>query len=109
MMNTLLKYCLSLMAGLALLIPAIESSAATCASVTYAAPSGSTNNIVFVFDKAYQCGQFANGDVWVTPYPAASLKITSMSPAATTGRHGYEVNPSSKTKQGFDNRIAGYD
>ena len=110
-MNTLFKYCLCLMAGLALLVPSIESSAATqtCSSATYAAPSGATNNIVFVFDKAYQCGQFANGDVWVTPYPAASLTITSISPAIADGKNGFEVNPSSKTKQGFDRRIAGYD
>jgi hypothetical protein len=76
--------------------------------VTYNAPSGAANNIVFTFDKGYACGQFANGDWWVTGDAGGTVTITSISPAASGGRNGFQVNPSSaapdsKTNQAFDN------
>lgn len=80
--------------------------AGTCTSVTYAAPSGAANNIVFTFDKAYTCGQFANGDWWVSEDASGFVTITSMTPAASGGRNGFDVNPSDKTKQRFDS-VAG--
>lgn len=78
----------------------------TCASVTYAAPSGSANNIVFSFDKAYRCGQFANGDWWASADSGGSVTITAITPAsdAVNGRNGFEVNPSLTTKEAFDKK-----
>ncbi len=75
----------------------------TCTSVTYAAPSGAANNIVFTFDKAYTCGQFANGDWWVSKDANPSVTITSITPTAAGGRNGFEVNPTTINTQAFDN------
>ena len=77
---------------------------ATCGSVTYPAPSGATSTIVFTFDKAYQCGQFANGDWWVSPDSAGgTVRVVSITPDGIVGKHGVEINPSSTTTQAFDN------
>lgn len=79
-----------------------------CSSVTYQAPSGTANNIVFTFDQPYVCGQYANGDWWVAPLTTGgTVTINSITPTLvdrTPGhiRNGAEVNPSSSTKQGFD-------
>lgn len=101
----------SFVASLAFLVISTTAVAATCSSIKYAAPSGASNDIEFVFDKPYKCGQFANGDWWVSPSPSKSIQIVSISPAAdtTNGINGFEVNPSSATNQGFDSRISGYD
>ncbi len=80
------------------------TTANLCTNITYAAPSGAANNIVFTFDKAYTCGQFANGDWWVTGDAGGPVTITSITPAASGGRHGFQVNPTSTTEQAFDNR-----
>ncbi len=82
----------------------------TCSSIQYAAPSGVANNIVFKFDKSYPCGQFINGDWWVSPEGVSSAGVTiiEISPSAANGFNGFEVNPASKTSQGFDSRVAGY-
>lgn len=79
------------------------SSFSTCSTVTYAAPSGAANNITFTFNKAYQCGQFANGDWWVSPdQPGGRVTVVSITPDGVPGKHGYEVNPSDSVKQAFD-------
>jgi hypothetical protein len=70
--------------------------AATSASV-------SQYGITWTFDKAYTVGQFANGDWWVV----GPVVITGITPAFDGTRHGWEVNPSSRTNQGFDSRTAG--
>jgi hypothetical protein len=75
----------------------------TCTSVSYEAPSGAANNIVFTFDKAYTCGQFANGDWWVSEDSSGFVNIVSITPVASGGRNGYEVNPSNTNLQAFDN------
>jgi hypothetical protein len=76
--------------------------AVTCASVTYAAPSGVANDIVFTFDKPYVCGQFANGDWWVAKDASGFVTITAITPNASAGKNGFEVNPSSPAQQAFD-------
>lgn len=76
--------------------------AGTCLSVNYAAPSGAANNISFNFDKPYACGQFANGDWWVSADSSGFVTITSISPAAVDGNNGFEINPASTTQQAFD-------
>jgi hypothetical protein len=74
----------------------------TCSSVTYAAPSGAANNIVFTFDKAYSCGQFANGDWWVSKDASPAVTITSITPTFAGGKNGYMVNPSNTNQQSYD-------
>jgi hypothetical protein len=92
--------------GVSLPVSAIEQ---TCASVKYDAPSGPANTIQFVFDKPYVCGQYANGDWWISADTSGYVQIVSMLPAARDGLNGFEVNPSSRSKQGFDRRVAAYD
>jgi hypothetical protein len=77
-------------------------SAGGCTSATYAAPSGAANNIVFTFDKAYTCGQFANGDWWVSTDSSGFVTITSITPTASGGSNGFQVNPSITNKQAFE-------
>jgi hypothetical protein len=74
----------------------------TCLSVTYAAPSGAANDIVFTFDKAYSCGQFANGDWWVSKDASPAVTITSITPTFAGGKNGYMVNPSNTNQQSYD-------
>lgn len=87
-------------------LPSPASSSQVCPSITYAAPSGATNNIVFTFDKPYRCDQFANGDWWVSADSGGSVTITAITPTsdAVNGRNGFEVNPSSTTKEAFDKK-----
>jgi hypothetical protein len=80
-----------------------------CAVIKYEAPSGSPNNVEFAFDKPYRCGQYVNGDWWVSAGTGGHVRILSISPAAQDGLNGFEVTPSSRSKQGFDRRVAGYD
>jgi hypothetical protein len=79
-------------------------SAVTQSSVTYTAPSGSANNITFTFNRAYEVFQYATGD-WGVVGP---VTITSMTPAAGGGQHGWMANPSSPVGQAFDNRAGDY-
>jgi hypothetical protein len=81
------------------------ASAAPCSSVTYSAPSGSQNNIVFTFDTQYECGQYANGDWYVVVDGGGDVTITSITPAYSSGRNGWEINPSDPHNQGLDDRI----
>lgn len=73
--------------------------AATCSMVTQW-------GITWTFDAEYPCGQFINGDTWVTPSsPGGHVRIMSITPAVADGRNGWEVNPTDIVMQGFD-RIA---
>lgn len=82
------------------------TTANVCPNITYSAPSGAANNIVFTFDKAYTCGQFANGDWWVAGDAGGPVTITSITPAASGGRNGFEVNPTSTIQQAFDSNAS---
>lgn len=79
-----------------------------CNSVEYISPSSKNNNIKFIFDKPYSCGQFANGDWWVSSIDSKDVVITSITPEVSNGLNGYEINPTSTYSQSFDSRIAGY-
>jgi hypothetical protein len=99
---------------LAILIGLMASSVAwaqTCTSISYAAPSGASNNITFTFNTGYTCGQFANGDWWVVPAtPTGTVTVNSISPGASTGRNGWAVNlviPNPYT-QPWDNRLSSF-
>lgn len=71
------------------------ASAATATSVTQW-------GITWTFDKAYEVGQYANGDYWVV----GPVTITDISPRSTTsgGRvmHGTQLNPGRDSVQGYD-------
>ncbi len=71
-------------------------AAETCTSV-------SQWGITWTFDAAYPCGQFINGDYWVTPIASdGRVRITEISPAYSNKRNGWEVNPTDVVTQGFD-------
>jgi hypothetical protein len=89
------------LAGLA--VPRL-ASAQTCSSVRYDAPSGAAHSIEFSFASPVECGQYANGDWWVV----APVQVTSITPAATTGRHGCEVNPRHFNQNPYDSRTGNY-
>ncbi len=62
----------------------------------------SRHGITWEFDTSYECGQFANGDWWVT----GPVNITRIDPASTTsnGRtiNGSMINPAVGGVQGYD-------
>lgn len=66
--------------------------------------SVSQYGITWTFDKAYTVGQFANGDYWVV----GPVTVTAITPAYINGYHGWEINPSSITNQGFDKRVGSF-
>ncbi|RNF83206.1 hypothetical protein EER27_11930 [Lysobacter psychrotolerans] len=67
--------------------------------------------VTFTLDRAYPCGQFANGDYWVTPVEGSlgKVKVLSITPAYEEGRNGLEVNPSRVDRHGFDAGADGFD
>lgn len=75
-----------------LLLPVIGYSATT--------DTLTKNGITWNFDSQVEYGTFANGDYWVV-HP---VTIDEVLPAATSTRHGWEVNPSAGGGQGFDGR-----
>ncbi|MDP2974106.1 MAG: hypothetical protein Q8N60_03585, partial [Candidatus Diapherotrites archaeon] len=86
-----------------------SANAATCNSI-------SQYGMTWAFDKAYECGQFANEDYWVV----GPVTIVNINPASTNiaGRvmNGAMINPNGdndnsgddeSNTQGFDS-LAGY-
>lgn len=104
------RNCLSLLAALCLAFVAhnVDAAGQACSSIRYSLPSSPGSEIVFNFDRAYSCGIYANGDWWVSAGNNQPVRIVSILPAAENGLHGFEINPSSRSSQGFDRRIAGY-
>lgn len=119
--NNINAMLLVVFTSFALILPACSGGGSVsvinvneCSTVTYNAPSGTANNIVFTFDKSNVCGQYANGDWWVAPRTTGgTVTITSITPAQTTRvstghvMNGAEVNPTSTTLQGFDGDLNG--
>ncbi|MBF0230358.1 MAG: LamG domain-containing protein [Desulfamplus sp.] len=70
------------------------------------------NGITWTLDRAYQVGQFANGDYWVVG-PANIIAITNnyhvhgFTPLQ--GQDGSMINPGTNTKQGYDKSLSSYD
>lgn len=104
-------HLIPLMALLAGTLPlaVAEANEKTCTSIRHPSPSGQKFDIVFNFDKPYVCGQFANGDWWVSTDASGTVTLTAAQPEAGDGMNGLEINPASKSRQGFDKRISGYD
>jgi hypothetical protein len=84
---------------------AVGASGSSAEPVT----SVSSLNVTFHFaDAVQQAGVFATGDPWVV----GPVVIIHVEPAAAMDgdscRHGWELNPSSVTQNGLDDRISGY-
>lgn len=81
-------------------------------AVLNSAASINQYGITWTFDKAYQVGQFANGDYWVVG-PVTIISITNnyhvhgFTPVQ--GQDGSMINPGTDTKQGYDHSISSYD
>ena len=105
--------CLSLACGLVFClvakVNAFPEQTSLCSDVTYLSPAGTRTLVKFYFAEKYPCGRFANGDWWVSPAESGSVVIDRVTPDGTKDLNGLEINPSSKNRQGFDHRIAGYD
>ena len=61
--------------------------------------------ISWTFDKPVAAGRYVTGDWWVV----GPVTIAKISPAPAPGRNGSAVNPPAGQRQGYDDRIAGYD
>ena len=61
--------------------------------------------ITWTFAEPARVGRYVTGDWWVVG-PATVLGVT---PAPSEGRNGSVVNPPAGKRQGYDDRIAGYD
>jgi len=91
---------------------AIALSGLLAADLTEASPCVDVvqNGVTFTFDRVYECGQFANGDWWVTPdAPGGTVLLSQITPDFDGASHGWEVNPVGPSDQGFDTRIASFD
>lgn len=61
--------------------------------------------IVWTPAQPARVGRYVTGDWWVV----GPVTVTGVTPAPRDGRNGSVVNPSAGKKQGYDDRIAGYD
>lgn len=104
------KHVIPPMALLAGTLPSVaEADYKNCTSIKHTAPSSQNFDIVFSFDKPYVCGQFANGDWWISADASGTVTLVAVQPEAGDGMNGLEINPVYKSRQGFDKRISGYD
>jgi len=61
--------------------------------------------ITWRFDEPARCGPFVTGDWWVV----GPVTLRSVDPAPAAGRNGSVVNPPAGEKQGYDDRMAGFE
>ena len=61
--------------------------------------------ITWTFAAPARAGRFVTGDWWVI----GPVTVKSITPAPAAGRHGSVVNPPAGRKQGYDDRISGFD
>lgn len=57
--------------------------------------------VTWTFDRAYEVGQFANGDWWVL----GPVTITEISPASVDDKNGSMINPALNKNLAFDTRM----
>jgi hypothetical protein len=104
-----MKKIRSILALAALCLP-IGLGAAPAAAAATTCSRVDQYGVAFIFDRAYTCGHFANGDTWVVPATAGgTVKITSMVPAFTGTQNGFQVNPTDIVHQGFDSTATAFD
>ncbi len=87
--------------------PGTITSDASGPCLRYRAPSGTANDITFRFAEAYSCGAYVTGEFFVVA-KNGTAQITGISPNASGGRHGVDVNPSPNGPQRWDSRLADY-
>jgi len=80
----------------------------TCKDISYKPTDISTSKITFEFDKSYPCGQFINGDWWVSSNKKGPVIIRSITPEYHDGMNGYEITPVSSKEQSFDSRMESF-
>lgn len=81
-----------------------------CSKITTTSSANADNTISYIFDKAYPCGQFANGDWWVSPQKKGeAVVIEEMTPLTFYGSNGFMINPVAPNKQAYDNRGISFD
>jgi hypothetical protein len=68
------------------------------------ASSVKRHEITWTFSERRRVGQFANGDWWVI----GPVRVLSVSPAPSGGRHGSMINPRAADQHAFDSRVSGY-
>ncbi|MBT3201211.1 MAG: hypothetical protein HN350_15025 [Phycisphaerales bacterium] len=61
--------------------------------------------VTWTFVKPKHTGQYVTGDWWVV----GPVTLKSITPNPTPGRHGSVINPPAGAKQGYDDRISGFD
>ncbi len=86
--------------------------ATDCSSITAGQTASCTSvtqyGISFVFDKAYTCGIYANGDFWcVVDGVTSKVQLTGITPDYVAGHNGWEVNPA--TTDYWDNATQGFE
>lgn len=88
----------------------VSLKALECTKITTTSLVNAENTISYIFDKAYPCGQFANGDWWVSPHKKGeAVVIDEMTPLSFYGSNGFMINPLSPNKQSYDNRAISFD
>ena len=93
-----------LLIGVLCALSAPRADAAICNNVTYtSAVSGTV--IGFELDKDYTCGQYATGDWYVVVDASGFVRLRAITPEASGGRHGFEINPSSAFANALDSRL----
>ena len=88
-------------AGLLYLGTALSGASATADKVQSVEQYG----ITWQFSGPARVGRYVTGDWWVV----GPVTIQTISPAPAPGRNGCVVNPPAGKRQGYDDRIAGYD
>ena len=61
--------------------------------------------ITWRFERPARVGRYVTGDWWVV----GAVTVKSVTPAARPGRNGSVVNPAAGKRQGYDDRVHGYD
>jgi hypothetical protein len=99
-----MRCCLVALAILPLALVAPSAAApGEAAAVTRGAVS--QYGITWTFSSPAATGRFVTGDWWVV----GPVTIKHITPAPEAGRHGSVVNPPAGRRQGYDDRISGFD
>jgi len=88
-------------------VTALLALAAACAAGAEVAPQAALSQygITWTFAEPARVGRYATGDWWVV----GPVTVKSVMPAPADGRNGSAVNPPAGKRQGYDDRINGYD
>ncbi len=97
-MKRALPFALVLTSALAPAPAAERAAAETTRSITQ-------YGITWTFAEPVPAGRFVNGDHWVV----GPVTVTGIDPAPKPARNGSVVNPPAGKRQGYDDRIHGYD